>query len=134
MSDDGAPGLCLIRDLSAGELWRRRLDVVWLRCAWVVREADAVDAVSIVRWHREALILKDMSQVTLARAAHNLHTRAVGVRTLLDRARHTVVEGWPPASAVKLVLGVVEWCGAADAEVRALGRILGLVLLLELEL
>ena len=53
--------------------------------------------------------------MALARAAHDLDTRAVGVRLLLDGARHPVVEGWPAAPTVELGPRVVERRVAANA-------------------
>ena len=59
--------------------------------------------------------LKPAPEVALARAAHDLDTPAVGVRLLLDGARHPVVEGRPAAPTVELGPRIVERRAAANA-------------------
>ena len=77
----------------------------------------------------EVLSLEDVAQVTLARGAHNLDARAVGVWTLLDGAGHAGVEDWPATARAELLLGVVERLAATDAREGASVGVLGSKLL-----
>ena len=78
----------------------------------VLREiqADAVDAMPLVRRGRKALTLKDVSQVSTTVRANNLRPRNTKGAVLIPShgAWEAVKVGRPPAARLELVVGLVQ--------------------------
>lgn len=64
------------------------------------------------------LASEDMSQMSIARIAHNLYSVAIRIGLLTNGFRDTVVEGRPATRAIKFHLRRVQLCPTSSAVVR----------------
>jgi hypothetical protein len=87
---------------------------------WVIfrkLQADAVDAVPLIRWCIIALSFEDMTQVAATVAADNLRPLHAESTVCMSRdcARDGVIICWPATARLELVIGFVEWRIATSA-------------------
>lgn len=95
-----------------------------LTIAGLELEADAVNAVALIRGGREPLALEDMAQVSSTGIAHNLDPVAVGIRVSSNSSGDRIKESRPATARVELGRRGVQGCLAARTRVHALVRVL----------
>ena len=81
--------------------WKLRR-VVRLIPRRLVPERYPVDAMPLVGRRREALVLEDVSEVSVALRADDLDAHAIGVGNFTDRAGNSVVKSRPAATTIEL--------------------------------